>query len=133
MHLGSLQARLAPNNGYVSNYPSYKGVFCTGDALKEKGISIAFDVAGAIPGLGNVTSAGVAITGTAYGIATVGNDPIAANSAAVGGAVPIFDMLLGGTKALPVVGNVVSGLTGLYDIYGAYKTYQSCMSSSKYD
>jgi hypothetical protein len=37
-------------------------------------------------------------------------------------------LALNGSKMIPVAGNVVSGLTGLYDSYQAYKTYQQCMA-----
>ena len=134
---------IAPNN-YVSNYPSYKGVFCTGDALAAKGVSIGLDVVGAIPGLGNAVSGTAAVAravdgiatwgGAAAGLATMdGGDPIGQGSALGGAGLAWYNVALGGTKAIPIVGNVLSGATGLWDAYGAYKAYQSCMASSKYD
>jgi len=139
------QPASAPNNGYKSNYPSYKGLFCTGDALAAKGLSVGLDVVGAVPGLGNAVSASAAGARAVDGIVTWGGGvfgaaaslsdetPYGAASAGGGLGLAFADVTLGGTKAIPIVGNVVSGLTGLYDIYGAYKAYHSCMSSSKYD
>jgi hypothetical protein len=62
-----------------------------------------------------------------------GGDPIGQGSALGGAGLAWYNVALGGTKAIPIVGNVLSGATGLWDAYGAYKAYQSCMASSKYD
>ena len=143
----------APNNPYNPYNTNFKPLFCTGDALAAKGVSIGLDVVGAIPGLGNTVSAGagiaragreafahtvdgiVAFGGGGYSAATgaFDEDPVGGLSAGGGIGLALAAATLGGTKAIPIVGNVVSGLTGLYDIYGAYKAYQKCMTSSKYD
>lgn len=59
--------------------------------------------------------------------------PYGVASASGGLGLALANTALGGTKAIPIVGNVISGLTGLYDIYGAYKAYQRCVASPKYD
>jgi hypothetical protein len=132
------------NNGYVSNYPSYKGFFSIGDALAAKGVSIGLDVVGAIPGLGNAVStsaAGARVVGgvatwggAAAGLATMNSsDPIGQESALVGAGLAWYNVALGGAKAVPIAGNILSVVTGLWDTFGAYKAYQSCMASPKYD
>ena len=73
--------------------------------MRKGGPPAEFDVVGAIPGLGNAVSVGATVAGTAYGIATVGNDPVAAISAALGGAIPIVNMFL---VCLPECGPVKS-------------------------
>ena len=109
--------------------PSQNGLLCVGNALGDKGVSIGLDIIGAIPGLGNAVSAGAAVAGTAYGLATWKKDPIAQGFTLAGAGIPLYDLLLGGTKTLPVLGNIVSGAAGLYDIYGAVEAYQNCMST----
>lgn len=113
---------------------------CAGEALKKNGVSVALDVIGAIPALGNVVSASAAgaravdgIVGfgsAAYGITTGLKDeaPYGAISAASGLGFTLAGTALEGSKAIPVAGNVLSGLTGLYDIYQGYKTYQQCVA-----
>jgi hypothetical protein len=116
-------------------------------------VSIGLDIVGAIPGLGNAVSAGAGIArasrevfahavdgvvafgggGYSAGTGAFDEDPVGGLSAGGGIGLALADVTLGGTKAIPIVGNVVSGVTGLYDIYGAGKAYQSCMSSSKYN
>ncbi len=133
----------APSNGYVSNYPSFKGLFCTGDALAAKGLSIGLDVVGAIPGLGNLVSAGAAgaravdavVTwgGGVLGAATSLDDPVGAASSGAGLGLALANVTIQSTKVIPGIGNFISAGTGIYDAYGAYKAYRSCMSSSKYD
>ena len=99
------------------------------------------DVAGAVPGLGNIFSASVgtariidgvvAYGGGAYGVATGLTDeaPYGAVSTGLGLGLTLAGTALeDGAKAIPVVGNFFSGLTGLYDAYQGYKTYQQCMA-----
>ena len=50
--------------------------------------------------------------------------PVGAISAGTGLGLAGADLALGGTEVIPVVGNVLSGLTGVYDIYRGVKTYQ---------
>jgi hypothetical protein len=55
-------------------------------------------------------------------------DPVGVASSGTGLGLAIADASLGGTKAIPVVGNVVSVGAAAYDSYGAYKAYQACMA-----
>jgi RHS repeat-associated protein len=99
--------------------------------------SVAFDVLGTIPGLGNMISAGaaggriatgIAYAGAAYGIGTgLGDEsPVGAASAGAGLGLTFADAAMAGGTVIPVVGNVISGLTGLYDGYQLAKTIQQC-------
>ena len=82
-----------------------------------------------------VTKPGVALaTGAyeAYGAIAAGPenpvDPlVGAGSASLGIGLTPADVSLEGTKAIPIVGNVISVLTLGWDGYQASKTYQSCM------
>lgn len=56
--------------------------------------------------------------------------PVGAVSASAGLGLTLADASLGGTKVIPVVGNVISGLTGLYDIYGGVKAFQGCRAGN---
>ena len=126
-------------------YPDYKPLFCTGDALAAKGLSIGLDVVGAIPGLGNMVSASAGVARAVNGLVTWGGGvaggamslsdetPYGAAPAAASLGLALADVSLGGTKAIPVIGNFISAGTGIYDISGAYKAYRSCMAGSKYD
>jgi hypothetical protein len=115
-------------------------ISCLGHALAVKGLSIAIDAAGSIPAVGNLVS-GVAATARSFdrafsasvALSATGNalmepDEGNAGSATISIGLIATDAALGGTKAIPIVGNVFSGLTGLYDIYGAFKTYQQCIA-----
>jgi hypothetical protein len=135
----------AANNG-TPQIPTV--AHCVGQALKKNGVSVALDIVGAIPAVGNAASAatgivraGIAInhvvTNPAFGLAsgTYGavtglsdEAPYGAASAATGLGLAGADLALGGTKAIPIVGNALSVLTGAYDIYQGVKTYQQCMA-----
>ena len=84
-----LNARLslvgAPNNA-PSNYPgsSYTSLFCVGDALRANGISIGFDIVGAIPGLGNLVSGSAAVARGVNAVASYGGAAYGAYSSATG-------------------------------------------------
>jgi hypothetical protein len=56
------------------------------------------------------------------------NDRVDNVSGATNIGLAFTNIALGGTKAIPVAGNIVSGLTGFSDSYQAYKTYQQCMA-----
>ena len=43
----------------------------------------------------------------------------------------LADAALGGTEAIPIAGNIVSGLTGLWDSYQAILKFQSCMAGKE--
>jgi RHS repeat-associated protein len=128
---------------------------CFGEAARAKGLSIGLDVLGAIPIFGNVASATSSVArgviaidhainkpavGLAsgvvgeYGAVTGGPDEVKDSvvggvSASAGIALVLADLSLEGTtKALPGIGNVVSGLTALWDIGYAYNIYESCMA-----
>ncbi|HET7208503.1 MAG TPA: hypothetical protein VFI95_18145, partial [Terriglobales bacterium] len=114
---------------------------CLGQALKQNGISFTLDVVGAIPGFGNLVHAGaatgriidglVAYGGGAYGVATGLKDesPVGAASTGLGLGLTLAGTALGeGAKAIPIAGNALSVLTGAYDAYQGYKTYQQCMA-----
>ena len=138
------------SNGVAANNSPQKPTasHCAGQALKANGLSVALDIVGAIPAVGNVTSAATrigraglairgAVTNPAVGLASGGygaltgltdESPVGAISAGTGIGLAGADLALGGTEAIPVVGNVLSGLTGLYDIYQGVKTYQQCMA-----
>jgi RHS repeat-associated protein len=126
---------------------------CLGVAAADKGPSIGLDVIGAIPAVGNVASAAGLIRAAinvnkvitnpavgissgvygAYGAAKAGSENptdslVGAGSAGAGIGLALADLSLGGTKAIPIVGNAVSLLTLGWDGYQASKTYQSCMA-----
>jgi hypothetical protein len=128
---------------------------CLLAAAKAKALPFALDVVGTVPAVGNVASAvaglarvSVAVnhaitspaaslaTGVygAYGAVSAGPDNVTdsvvgAVSASTSVAATIADVSVGGTKALPVVGNAVSAFTALWDAYQAYEIYQACMAS----
>ena len=140
--LGVCVSALAPNkyNPYNTNF---KPLFCTGDALAAKGLSIGLDVVGAIPGLGNLVSASasgaravdavVTWGGGALGAATSLDDPVRAAYSGAGLGLALANVTIQSTKVIPGIGNFISAGTGIYDAYGAIKAYQNCMSSSKYN
>jgi RHS repeat-associated protein len=123
------------NNPTQPQQPKKSGC---GLAVAQGAISVGLDVLGTIPGLGNMVSAGtaaarvvdgvVAYGGAAYGAATGLPDesPVGAVSAGTGLGLTLAGAALEGGKVIPVVGNVLSGLTGLYDGYQLAKTIQRC-------
>lgn len=59
---------------------------------------------------------------------------VGAGSAGAGIGLALAGQTLGeGARAIPVAGNIISGATGLWDIYQGIKAYKSCMASSKYN
>jgi len=136
---------IAANNG---NQPlltpnQQKALHCLGQTVKAKGLSIGLDVAGSIPGFGNLFSgaaAGIQGLNAAYygtvSLANAGNTLLnpsasgAANTAATAG-FAVASLTLSGSKAIPVVGTIVSLGFLAYDIAGpggAISTYQQCMA-----
>jgi len=131
-------------------------LFCTGDALKEKGVDIGLDILGSIPGLGTAAAtsklgfhlgrelvkelADGAVAFGGGGFAALegmrGEDArdsmVGSASAATGMGLALADVSLEGTKAIPIVGNFVSAATGFWDLYGAYKSISTCMATGKY-
>ena len=67
----------------------------------------------------------------AEGIATSVSDqsPFGTLSASGGVGLALADLSLGGTKAIPLVGNVLSGATGIYDIYRFTEVVQACIAA----
>jgi RHS repeat-associated protein len=120
-----------------------KALHCLGQTVKAKGLSIGLDVAGSIPGFGNLFSgaaAGIQGLNAAYygtvSLANAGNTLLnpsasgAANTAATAG-FAVASLALSGSKAIPVVGTLVSLGFLVYDIAGpngAISTYQQCMA-----
>lgn len=106
--------------------------------MTENVISVSLDVLGAFPFLGNMVSATTAgakvvnkvvgYSGAAYGIGTGLPDesPVGAVSAGAGLGLALADAAIEGGKVIPIVGNVLSGLTGLYDVIKLGKTIQRC-------
>ena len=141
-----------PNNGNPANPNKQRN--CLIEAAKDKALSIGLDVIGAIPGVGNAASASaavvrgaiaidhvitrpaVALASGAYGaygaISAGAENPtdslVGAASAGTGIGLTLADISLGGTKAIPLVGNFLSVATLGWDAYQAYKTYQACMA-----
>jgi RHS repeat-associated protein len=135
----------AANNGNQSilTPQQQKALHCLGQTAKAKGLSIGLDVAGSIPGFGNLFSgaaAGIQGLNAAYygtvSLANAGNTLLnpsasgAANTAATAG-FAVASLTLSGSKAIPVVGTIVSLGFLAYDIAGpggAISTYQQCMA-----
>jgi len=61
--------------------------------------------------------------GAGYGIATSGDDPTGAALAAGGLGIALADVT-------PVIGNLYSIGTGVYDLRKAYRDYKRCMAGS---
>lgn len=129
---------------------------CMIEAAKEKGLSMGLDLIGTIPAVGNA----VATTGriargaialdqaitkpivpiasgaySAYGAITEkpGNQLdnfVGLVSASGGLGLTFADMSLGGTKAIPVVGNFLSAVALGWDGYQAFTKYQKCMGGA---
>jgi RHS repeat-associated protein len=140
---------MCPSNGIS------KREHCVLQAAKDKALSIALDVVGAIPAVGNAASATsgiarvaiaidhavtkpiVSVASGAYGgyssISAGPENPVdslvGTASAGTGIGLTLADVSLGGTKAIPVVGNLLSVGTLGWDAYQAYKLYKACMGS----
>jgi len=132
----------AANNGNQSILTpnQQKALHCIGQAAAQKGLSIALDVAGSIPGFGNLFSGTVegiqALNAGYYGtvaLANAGNTLLnpsvsgAANTAATIG-LTAGSLALKGSRVIPVLGTAVSVLSLGYDAYKAVQVYQQCMA-----
>lgn len=129
---------IAPSNG-TNNGPSLSScVFNSKVGLKAA--ETALDTFGAIPGLGN---AGTALQFAAgVGSATLAASTGDSNSAAAGytgvGLIvanhevgSYVNLAVKGTEVLPVIGNVISGLSAVNDVFGSggvISTISGCMS-----
>lgn len=153
-YVGGNPVSLIDPLGLCAAHPT--SLHCLGVAAAAKGASIGLDIIGAIPGVGNAASGATAVVRAtialnhvvtspvaslasgaygAYGAITAGpqeatDSMVGAGSASVGIAATLADVSVGGTKALPIVGNVVSVLTGAWDAYQAYEIYLSCMAGN---
>lgn len=126
---------IAANNGTPQTPQRPHGC---GLAIAQGALSVGLDVVGAIPGFGNAVSATaagaravngiVAYGGAAYGIGTgLGDEsPVGTASAGAGLGLTLADAALEGGKVIPVVGNILSVATGLYDGYQLAKAIQKC-------
>ncbi len=109
---------------------------CAASTLLNKGGQTALDLLGAIPGentalkgaqfLGGLISAGITIYGN--------SSPTDAVFTGVGSGIMAVDygkVMTTGAEAVPVVGNVVSGIAAINDIYGKEgmgSYYDDCMA-----
>lgn len=136
---------VAANNGQqpLLTPNQQKALHCLGQTVKAKELSIGLDVAGAIPGFGNLFSgaaAGIQGLNAAYygtvSLANAGNTLLnpsasgAANTAATAG-FAVASLAASGSKAIPVIGTIVSLGFLAYDVAGpggAISTYQQCMA-----
>jgi len=131
----------------VGNNPANNGTpqkpttaHCVGQALAAKGLSIALDIAGAVPAFGNLFSGTVegiqALNAGYYGtvaLANAGNtllNPSASGAASTAATIglTVGSLALNGSKVIPVVGNLVSLGTAVYDTTKAVQAYQQCMA-----
>lgn len=127
----------AANNGTPQNPTT---AHCVGQALAAKGLSIALDIAGAVPAFGNLFSGTVegiqALNAGYYGtvaLANAGNtllNPSASGAASTAATIglTVGSLALNGSKVIPVVGNLVSLGTAVYDTTKAVQAYQQCMA-----
>lgn len=69
-----------------------------------------------------------AYSGASAGPAEATDSLVGSTSAGTGIGLAIADASLGGTKAIPIVGNILSVGTGLWDGYHAYQKFQACMA-----
>lgn len=115
-------------------------VHCAAQAVRKNGFAVVLDVVGAIPAVGNAVSAtaagarlvdgAIGIGGGVVGVVNSFSDeaPYGSTSAGAGLGLALAGAAFEGSKVIPVAGNILSGLTGLYDIYSGYKVYQRCMA-----
>src|ERR1700723_1638485 len=119
-----------------------KALHCLGQAAAQKGLSIALDVAGSIPGFGNLFSGTVegiqGLNAGYYGLVTLssaGNtllNPSASGAAFTGtsAALTVGSLVFQGSKVIPFVGTLVSLGSLAYDATKAVQAYQQCMAGA---
>jgi RHS repeat-associated protein len=128
------------NNGTPQVPQQPTRTHCLGQAAAAKGLSIALDVAGAIPGFGNLFSGTVegiqGLNAGYYGLVALSNagntllNPSAsgaANTAATVG-LTAASLVFQGSKVIPFVGTLVSLGSLAYDATKAVQAYQQCMA-----
>jgi RHS repeat-associated protein len=126
----------APNNGR-----SYtRADVCAASALLNKGGPAALDALGAIPGEGNLLKAGQAVGGfVTAGIAIFGSGGNSWDGVLTGTGLGVWAVDTGkviqasksAAKAVPMVGNVLSGISAWRDIWGSeglVNYYNDCMA-----
>lgn len=138
---------LAANNGTNNSTNNsilapqqQKALHCVGQAAAAKGVSILLDIAGSIPGFGNLLSgaaAGIQGLNAAYygtvALANAGNtllNPSASGAASTAATVglTVGSLALNGSKVIPVIGTLVSLGTLAYDTTKSVQAYQQCMA-----
>ena len=122
------------------NYPSYKGLFCAGDALAANGVSLALDAAGFILPAKGVAGA---VTQTVSGIASAFNSIHHEDGWGVGAGMAGegLGLTYGGALAIgaswagviPGVSTALNVVTSVRDGIQTAKSYNDCMNGSKYD
>ena len=100
------------------------------------------DALGVIPGEGNVLGAvqlGAGIV--SGGISAANNDLPGVGLAGAGNALTMAGaagarLVVNGVKVIPIAGNIVSGISVLYDVFGKeglVAAYKGCMSGTQHD
>jgi len=124
---------IAANNGQT---PKPTSAHCSGGEIAARAFSIALDFAGAVPFVGNLISGTTAtieaIDGAVligHGLVTTGtallnSDPAGGVSGGTELVLGATNIAVGGAKAIPIAGNVIAGVTGLYD---SYEFYEKCI------
>jgi RHS repeat-associated protein len=126
----------APNNG-----PSYTHAdVCAASALLNKGGPAALDILGTIPGEGNLLKGAQALGGFAsVGLSIFGSGGNSIDGALTGAGfgvwavdtAKVIQASKSAAKAVPVVGNVLSGISAWRDIWGSeglVQYYNDCMA-----
>jgi hypothetical protein len=137
----SLLASAANNgtNNSILTPHQQKALHCVGQAAAAKGVSIALDFLGSIPGFGNLFSGaveGIQALNADYGtvaLASAGNtliNPSASGAAFTGtsAALTVGSLVFNGSKVIPFVGTLVSLGSLAYDSTKAVQAYQQCMA-----
>jgi RHS repeat-associated protein len=142
---GSFNGNAANNgtNNSILTPQQQKALHCVGQAAAAKGVSIVLDVAGSIPGFGNLFSGTVegiqGLNAGYYGLVTLssaGNallNPSASGAAFTGtsAALTVGSLVFQGSKVIPFVGTLVSLGSLAYDATKAVQAYQQCMAGPR--
>lgn len=131
-YVGGNPVSFVDPSGLCAAHPS--SAHCFGVAAGANAFSIAVDVVGAIPIVGNVGQAIGLATGAIGAYMAVTAEPSEAATsiglASIGAASTLADIVLPGTKVLPGIGNAASILSAVLDIDKAVKAYQACIGSN---
>jgi hypothetical protein len=139
----------APNKGPRSGYES---LFCLGDALKKNGVSLGLDAAsfgvGLLPGgtlasgfIKGVAVANVGMIGALHSAATAPSFNAGASgftNGLVGTGLSFTSVLYKAAgqalpAAIPILGNISTGISTASDIWQTFKDQSTCVDSGKYD